>query len=213
MIHLKRLPKPQILIKKEREWTDNFVNSGKDRPSSTQYGHKEIRNQLHTISYKKCFYSEVKFATDNEGQIDHYIEVSEDKSKAFDWDNLFLSHKDSNQGKPSNKVIPNNTTLNPFIHTDEDIEKHLTFEDECIRGKTSIGLNTVQKYKLENYNYIRLRELQKFSKYLDVIKSNMISEKRDLMNETELMALRLFAQPDYAFSLMFRIVLRKHSLL
>ena len=88
MRHLVRLTKPNILVQNEATWTTNFINSGKDRPSNSQYGHLEIRTQLHTISFKKCFYSEVKFATEKEGQVDHYIEVSEDKNFTFDWLNL-----------------------------------------------------------------------------------------------------------------------------
>ena len=149
MRHLVRLPKPAVLLQREVNWTNAFINSGNIRPNNVQYGHLEIRTQLHNISFKKCFYSEVKFAAETEGQVDHYIEVSENKNLAFDWDNLFLSHKDSNQGKPSNIALPNNTTLNPFLHTDNEIENHISFEGECVRGISPIGLNTIQKYKLE----------------------------------------------------------------
>lgn len=214
MRHLVRLPKPNILIQKELSWTNAFINSGKERPNNIQYGHNEIRAQLHNISFKKCFYSEVKFALETEGQIDHYLEVSEDKIKAFDWDNLYLSHKNSNQGKPSNKIISNDTILNPFVHSDEEIENHLTFEDDFIRGKTEIGLKTIQKFHLDKglYNTLRSDELRKFERCLIEILKKMNLEKRK-MNEKELEILRLFAQPDYSFSLMFRIMLKKHNLL
>lgn len=214
MRHLVRLPKPNILEQRAENWTESFMTSGRVRPDNTKYGHIEIRTQLHNISYKKCFYSEVKFATETEGQVDHYLEVSEDRTKAFDWNNLFLSHKDSNQGKTPNAVIPNNTTLNPFIHTDDEIENHLTFEDENIRGKTVMGLNTIQKFHLDKglYNKLRSDELRKFEKCLIEILKNMNTENRNI-NEQELGVLRLFAQPDYSFSLMFRITLKKHNLL
>ncbi len=214
MRHLVRLAKPDILIQKEVIWTNSFIASGKDRPSNTQYGHIEIRTKLHNISFKKCFYSEVKFASETEGQVDHYLEVSEDKNLAFNWDNLFLSHKDSNQGKPSNTILPNNTTLNPFIHTDNEIENHISFEDECIRGKSQIGLNTIQKYKLDKdiYNILRSKELRKFDHYLIEILKKMNLENRKI-SEQELHILRLFSQPDHSFSLMFRITLKKHNLL
>jgi hypothetical protein len=101
MRHLERLGKPKILLNKEKEWTENFINSDKTKPDNSKYAHKEIVKQLHRISYNKCFYSEVKFVLENEGQVDHYYEV-DNKSKAYEWENLFLSHKDCNQGKPSN---------------------------------------------------------------------------------------------------------------
>jgi hypothetical protein len=215
MIYLVRLQKPTILVEKEKNWTESFITSGKVRPDNTKYGHLEIRTQLHNISFNKCFYSEVKFATETEGQVDHYVEVTEDKSKAFEWNNLYLSHKDSNQGKPNNSLIPNNSTLDPFIHTDAEIENHLTFEDECIRGKSQIGLNTIQKYKLDKdiYNILRGKELRDFYKLLITIQEKIINEGRNELNENEISILRLFAQPDHSFSLMFRIILKKHNLL
>lgn len=214
MIHLERLPKPQILIEKEAEWTETFIASEKYRPDGKKYGHQEIRTQLHAISFKKCFYSEVKFATENEGQIDHYIEVEEDKTKAFDWDNLYLSHKDSNQGKPNNKTIPNDTTLNPFQHTDEEIEEHLDFEDECIRGKTQIGLKTIQKYRLDKqtYDILRSKELRKFEKCFISLLQEANNQQRNLVND-EIEILNFFAQPDRPFSLMFRLLLKKNKLI
>lgn len=216
MRHLKRLDKPEILTAKSEIWTERFIASGKDRPINVQYGHIEIRNALNNISFKKCFYSEVKFATETEGQIDHYIEVTEDKTKAFEWDNLFLSHKDSNQGKANNITIPNNTTLNPFIHSDDEIEQNLSFEDNSIIAKNGslIGLNTIQKYKLDKdiYNTLRSKELRKFEKLLIEIYKNMNESNRKI-NENEINALNTFCQPDFAFSLMFRIHLKKHNLL
>lgn len=217
MRSLTRLGKPDILINQEIAWRNAFIASGKTRPSNTQYGHIDIRNRLHSISFKKCFYSEVKFAADTEGQVDHYIEVSEDRNLAFDWNNLFLSHKDSNQGKPSNIVIPNDTTLNPFVHTDNEIENNLSFEDECIiaKGGSVMGLRTIQKYKLDKdiYNILRSKELIKFMKTFMQIKDVLIQETRVNLNPDEIEILRQFAQPDHAFSLMFRILLKKHGLM
>ncbi|MNK77883.1 hypothetical protein D3C87_974980 [compost metagenome] len=216
MRYLQRLPKPDVLIKKGDQWTKSFIASGKDRPDNPKYGHIEIRTQLHNISFKKCFYSEVKFAVETEGQVDHYIEVSEDKNLSFDWENLFLSHKDSNQGKPNNLTIAVTNTLNPFIHSDDEIEEHLTFEDECItaRNNSSKGLQTIQKYKLDKdvYNALRSKQLIQFYKVLTVINQNQIIENRKILNDEELEVLKRFAQPDHSFSLMFRILLKKLNL-
>lgn len=130
----------------EHSWSRSFVASGKDRPINKQYGHPEIKEALGRISYHKCFYSEVKFAELSEAQVDHFIEISEDKNKAFEWENLYLSHKESNMGKPSNRVLPNRTCLDPFIDQDAEIEDNLDFEDEIIKGLTEKGLNTIKNY-------------------------------------------------------------------
>ena len=55
MRHLVRLPKPAVLLQREVNWTNAFINSGNIRPNNVQYGHLEIRTQLHNISFKKCF--------------------------------------------------------------------------------------------------------------------------------------------------------------
>ncbi len=216
MRNLSRLEKPNILHRKDKIWTQEFENSEKIRPDNSKYGHIEIRNELHRISFKKCFYSEVKFASETEGQVDHYIEVSENKKLAFAWDNLYLAHKDCNQGKPSNLNIPNSQTLNPFIQSDEDIENHLSFEKEIIISKNNseIGLNTIKKYRLDKdiFNTLRSKEIIKFYELLTAIYENMLLTNRK-MNEVEKNALNVFSQPDFPFSLMFRIHLKKHNLL
>ena len=216
MRNLSRSEKPNKLIEKEIVWTKTFINSGKDRPENSKYGHLEIRNELHRISFKKCFYSEVKFASETEGQVDHYIEVSEDKNLAFEWENLYLAHKDCNHGKPSNLSLPNSNTLNPFLDTDNDIEEHLTFEDEFIISKnnSSKGLNTIKKYRLDKdiFCILRSKELSKFRNLLFQILQNMTENNRK-MNEIEKNALNVFSQPDFPFSLMFRIHLKKYNLL
>ncbi len=62
MIHLKRLPKPEILVRKEKEWTKKFVTSDKPRPENRKYAHREIKEQLFAMSSGKCFYCERKIS-------------------------------------------------------------------------------------------------------------------------------------------------------
>jgi hypothetical protein len=57
---IKRLPEPQILIDKKKQWLDNFLASGKPRPDSNKYAHKDIRRDLISMSHHKCFYCETK---------------------------------------------------------------------------------------------------------------------------------------------------------
>lgn len=209
MRFLRRLAKPQILEKKEVEWTQSFVASAETRPDSKKYGHKDIKDTLGNSSNYKCFYSEVKFSELSEAQVDHYIEVSEDRTKAFEWANLYLSHKDSNQGKSSNLTIPNLNCLDPFIDADLVIEANLDFEDEIIRGLTEKGRLTVQKYNLDKsiYNTLRARELKKFDDIARAIAFTGRVLDDDLKN-----TLKSFADPDRPFSLMFKKILVKHGL-
>jgi len=138
------------------------------------------------------------------------MEVSEDKTKAFTWENLYLSHKDSNIGKPSNKALPNKDCLDPFTDLDKAIEQNLDFEDEIIKGLTPKGLNTIKKYNLNKpiYNALRAKELKKFTKISQEIAFHGLKLDNDVKN-----VLRSFANADQAFSLMFRKICIKHGLL
>lgn len=205
MVHLERLSKPDILVKNEKEWTEKFVQSGNDRPSNKQYGHKEVKEALALISANKCFYSEVLFSSISDAQIDHCIEVAEDKSKAFDWDNLYLAHKDCNIGKSPNSAIPVSECLNPFIDSDEEIEKHLYFEDEMIQHKTEKGKKTIQKYCLnkDSFSLQRSKILGKFRETIILCLKGKLSKENVLQ----------FANSDRPFSLMIRLYLKDKELL
>ncbi len=213
MRHLERLPKPEKLIQKEKEWTEAFIESGKLRPDNKKYGHKEILADLNTISYWKCYYSEQKLKGIPK-EIDHHIEVAERKDLAYDWDNLYLSSTICNNKLP-NKTISVNDVLNPFTNSDEEIETHLTFEDECITAKdgSKLGFDTIKKYRLnsELLDSLRGKQLIMFYKVLDTVRQNQVKEQRDVFSQDEKEALCRFVQPDYSFSLMFRLLLKKHN--
>jgi hypothetical protein len=106
--------------------------------------------------------------------------------------------------------------LNPFSNSDEEIEEHLTFEDECITAKngSKLGFDTIKKYRLDSpsLDSIRSRALHQFKDVLEIIRKNQIQDKGRDMNENELEALYRFAQPDFSFSLMFRLLLKNHNL-
>ena len=57
---------------------------------------------------------------------------------------------------------------------------------------------------------MRSKELRKFEKCLIEILKKTNEEKRQI-NDYEINILRLFAQPDYSFSLMFRLKLKEHN--
>ncbi|MEG1591208.1 hypothetical protein [Chryseobacterium sp.] len=218
MRHLVRTNKPRILEEKDVIWTQKFIESGKDRPTngSSTYAHTEVKKALSDISFQKCFYSEVKFANLSEAQVDHYIEVTEDKTKTFEWNNLFLSHKDSNQGKKPNRIIPNSEILNPFIDSDEEIEKHLFFDDdENIRFLSEKGRKTIEKYRLDKtiFNELRRQKLKEYRKVLESILVSIESNPdKNGMSEVDKNALRIFSQTDSPFSYMFKLILKRNNL-
>lgn len=54
MRHIDRLAEPGILTKKKAQWLADFLASGKNRPDSSKYGHKDILAALNNMSYNKC---------------------------------------------------------------------------------------------------------------------------------------------------------------
>jgi len=216
MIHINRLPKPDILTRKEKEWTEKLLASDKKRPDNSKYGHKEIRTQLNSMSYHKCFYCERKLKG-VPSEIDHYIEVSDTKGRglAYNWDNLYLSCGNCNSKVP-NTEIPVNDVLSPCLNTDNEIQKHLTFEDEIITAKNNskIGLRTIQKFRLDSelLDHLRLKQLKLFMKVLLQIKDNQIKSGHNKLISVEKENLIRFSQVDHPFSLMFRLLLIKYGI-
>ena len=216
MIHIDRLSKPEILVRKEKEWIDNFIASNKKRPDNSKYGHKQIRNSLNSMSFHKCFYCERKL-TGIPNEIDHYIEVADPSGKnlAFKWENLFLACDNCNN-KLKNTDIPVSSALNPCINSDTEIQENITFKDELITAKnnTELGLQTIKKFRLDTelLDMIRSKQLNLFNKVLVQIQKNQIKDSRKEMNKIEKESLLSFAQKDHQFSLMFRIILSEHEI-
>ena len=213
MRYIERIAKPEILEQKADTWRDAFVGSDKKRPDNSKYAHRQIRDSLNAMSFRKCFYCERKLK-DIPEEIDHFIEVAERKDLAYEWQNLYLACDNCNNKLP-NRTIPVTSALNPCHHPDDDIQQHLTFEDEIIRAKndSDLGRATIQKYKLDSdqLDLVRLRAIQQFHKVLIRIQKNMNKEGR-VMSEREKEVLLSFQQKDRSFSLMFTVLLDNHHL-
>ncbi len=211
MRHIKRLSEPNILVRKKKEWKEKFIASDKNQPDSSKYGHREIKAALFTMSHNKCYYCE-GLLKGTIKEIDHFIEVSEDKSLAFEWTNLFLSCDNCNNKIP-NRSLSVSDVLNPCVDTDDEIEKHISFEDEQITFLTDKGDNTIKKFRLseERLDYLRIKQLQIFAEKLIAIQNSMNQDGRK-MSETEKESLKRFAKADKSYSLMFAKYLKKHNI-
>ena len=209
MIPIRRLASPAVLQENRQKWTALFLEKRakdpKARPSSTQYGHPDIVATLEIMGHYKCFYCE-QSTKQTKAEVDHYIEVAEKPELAFEWENLYRACSDCNNKKTPNSSIAAAECLDPC---DPEVRpsEHLAFDDEFIRAKSnsSVGLKTIQKYKLDrsDLDYKRLKQLQRFDLVLLEIRNKQISEGRQTMAESEKELLGRFLQPDYPFSLMF----------
>ena len=216
MRHIERLSIPQILANKHDEWQakyeEKLVEHPKARPDGSKYGHKDIRERLNSCSFNKCFYCESKL-TGALREIDHYIEVSIDHSKAYDWDNLYLSCSNCND-KIDHNVIPVTDALNPCVDSDEEIQEHITFEKECICSQpgSAKGLKTIQKFKLDSdvLDLRRSKWLTKLATKAIQIDNTMKAENRTIPTEEEKNIIHRFMQIDQPYSLMCEIYIRQN---
>jgi uncharacterized protein (TIGR02646 family) len=208
MMGLTRLAEPAILTTKAKEWTASYLAGESRRPPSSRYAHPEIVDTLRAMSFGKCFYCEQRLA-EGAQEVDHYVEVAEDRARAFLWINLYLSCKGCNR-KLSNRTKPASTCLDPCDPGAEPRD-HLTFEGDVISARDSSmrGLNTIQKYALhrDELNLKRSRQLRRFTAALLEIKDQMIAKGRKEPTDAEKEILRRFRQKDHPFSLMFTVQL------
>ena len=211
---INRLQIPDILERKGSEWTVKFIASGNNRPSSSQYGHKEIRTTLIAMSNHKCFYCE-NLIKNQPTEVDHYIEISQYRHLAFIWENLYLSCEHCNN-KFSNLVIPTVTTLDPCSHSDAEIENNLTFNDEFIDYIIGFpfGEQTIKKYKLDSpvLDHLRSMELKKFHKLLIDYLRTCNAEGGRALNALERQTLLSFSNRNRPFSFMFQELFKKHPI-
>ena len=216
MRHIERLPMPAILSDKQAEWQEKYeeklVENPKARPDSSKYAHKDIRDTLYAMSYGKCFYCETKLSGGNK-EVDHFIEVAIDHSKAYEWENLYLACTNCND-KIDHAAIPVTDALDPCRDSDEVIQQNITFVDELISAEpgSQKGLNTIKKYKLDTelLDMKRGQWLNKLLKTVTDIQGNMSSEGRKAVTEEERKRLLRYTMPDQPYSLMSEVYLKTH---
>lgn len=214
MRHIERLPKPEILRKKEAEWQKKYeeklTENPKARPDNSKYAHKQITDTLYAMSYGKCFYCETKLSGDNK-EVDHYVEVARDHSKAYDWENLYLACTNCND-KLNNEIIPVTEALDPCKDSDEEIKRCITFEREqiCSVDESVKGLNTIKKFKL-NTDLLDLKRSRWLNKLLldaSRIHSRMVAEGRQQATEEERRVIRRYMSPEQPYSLMCEVFIK-----
>lgn len=215
MIHIERLEKPRILKEKQEEWQQKYnerlLDNPKARPESAKYAHKEIRMRLGECSSDKCFYCETKLLG-HPREVDHFVEVSIDHSKAFDWENLYLSCPNCND-KVNHNVIPVQTALDPCADSNEEIRSNIFFDDElvCMQPASTKGKNTINKYHLNSDSLMlkRGKRLRMIMEAIINIQHKMIEEGRKDYTNEERLKLQAFMQPDQPYSLMCEQFIRK----
>lgn len=210
MRHIERCDKPPVLEKNADRWLEEFKASGADRPDSSKYAHQEVREYLMNMSHSKCFYCENPLKG-KPREVDHHVEVSVNKNKAFDWQNLYLSCHKCNH-KQNEFRIASAETLDPCSDSDDEIKQNLTYDRELILsvGTSEKGEKTIKKYHLdrEELDFLRMKQLQKLNEVIEDIDSQMIADKRQEMTEDEKNKLLSFTLSSQPFSYMCEVYIR-----
>lgn len=216
MRHIERLPKPAILRDKQAEWQEKYeerlAENSQTRPDNNKYAYKDIKDRLYAMSYGKCFYCETKLSGGNK-EVDHFIEVAIDHSKAYEWENLYLACSNCND-KMDHDAIPVTEALDPCCDSDEEIQQNITYVEELISAVSGSqkGLNTIKKYKL-NTELLDMRRgqwLKKLLKTVADIEGVMIEEGRKTVTDVERKTLLRYTMPDQPYSLMSEVYLKTH---
>lgn len=211
MRHIERLVCPDILSRKHDEWQQKFDekrhNDSKARPDNSKYAHKDIRRQLSTMSFGKCFYCE-SLLSNSPKEVDHFIEVAIDSAKAYTWENLYLSCSNCNDKLPHNQ-IPVDSALDPCRDSDEFIRANISFDKEFIVSVpgSPMGDNTIKKFRLsdEQLDNKRMKWLRIIDETVRNVLINMIKDGRKKFNKAELSLIESFKEPCRPYSYMSEV--------
>lgn len=128
MIRLKKLPKPDILIQNEVEWTATLIRKKTqgEAPTITEksrYRHPEIKATLIQETYGKCAYCESKLEHVTYGDVEHISPKATELEAIFQWDNLTLACDVCNTNK-GNKFPNKEGLVDPYNH-DPQLRFHI----------------------------------------------------------------------------------------
>lgn len=127
MIKLSKLPKPQILVENEKEWTEEYCKSLSDgiKPSSTianRYNNIEIKSVLEEETNGKCVYCESKIKHISYGDIEHILPKNAQARPELyvEWTNLTLACEQCNRSGKGTYYDPEKPLINPYQDNPEN---------------------------------------------------------------------------------------------
>lgn len=122
MINLVKGACPEILVKKQDEWTAALLaaqSTADRRRARAKYNHPQVKEALISETAGKCAYCESKLRHIQHGDIEHIRPKSDNPHLAFSWENLTLACQICNQRK-SNLDPDFNNILDPYNGLAED---------------------------------------------------------------------------------------------
>lgn len=211
MTPLKRCIEPAILKQNSAAWTAEYIEDVRKaeaagrrapRPSSSRYGHGEIRDALRAISAGKCFFCEKRLGDDE--TVEHYVDIAEDRGRAFEWENLYLCCTGC-QRQRTEATVPRSDCLDP-CRPRAHPRDHFVFHAERMtpRDMSSLGRSTIEKYQLNRVQLQgeRIKELQNFRDLVEGIRISRTHHGRNMLTPQERDLIISRCDPSCAFSLM-----------
>lgn len=116
--------------------------------------------------------------------------------------------------KIAHDTIPVEKVLDPCKDSDEEIQRNITFEGECIHALpgSKKGLSTIKKFHLDSdaLDLKRGRLLNVLKNVIIDFQKKGMQEQRKELTPKEKQQLLTFTQRDQPYSLMCEIYLRKY---
>lgn len=144
MIRIFRPKKPACLSDaRVAELTERF----KQDKTQRVWNIAGLKKTLLQMTHSKCCYCETRLAEhDSYMEVEHFRYKAKYKDDVLLWENLFPSCKRCNVAKLEHDVV-----LSPMLNPETDNPPdHLVFEAYFIKGKTAVGVTTVDKLKLND---------------------------------------------------------------
>lgn len=180
MIHVARIPKPSILVRKEAQWKAQIRHASTPsarKQAQDKYQHQEVKDALITMFHGKCAYCESAITHIDYGHIEHFRPKSHPAfyEKAVEWDNLLLACGRCNGAENKGVCFPSASQGGPLLNPtqDDDPEQHLKFDFDPVTklanvlDRTSRGRTTWQTLGLNRTELLRRRS--EFVKKLSVV--------------------------------------------
>lgn len=198
MIRVARHPKPRILAKKADEWRNALLTARTDTMRSRaekKYRHKDIKDALVRMFFKKCAYCESKITHVDFGHIDHYRPkrgVNGRPDLTFEWTNLLLACGICNGTEHKSDHFPEANEGGPFVNPcDDDPESHFDFYfdpiaklasvyGKTLRGETTEQMLGLNRTDLREYRSVSIRRLLALAKFADSdpVAANLLDEAK-----------------------------------
>jgi uncharacterized protein (TIGR02646 family) len=152
--------KPNILVEKESEWTQElmiYVNAGQKTPDTIKgrYRHPAIKDALLIETFQKCAYCESKITHIDFGDIEHIEPKSKVHHKTFTWSNLTIGCSKCNNNKLDYHDV-NLPLLNPYMDKPEDKIKFIGPVPFPVGGDDRADM-TIRQLKLDRLELIERR--------------------------------------------------------